>query len=139
LVFLDIILLIKNKIIIDFSLPNYYVEWHYNPKNNDYLRYLARQLHQDASAETIKAKNIIIQYVPAQVLDSDGRLNLKLIGWGGAHIFQDGKVYEGVWKKPSASARTIFFDNQGEEIKFNRGATWIEVLPTDRVVTWTWE
>ena len=43
-------------------------------------------------------------------------------------VFQDGVAIEGSWEKPSAAGRTRFFDAAGNEIAFNRGQTWIEVL-----------
>jgi len=56
------------------------------------------------------------------------------VGTGRAVIFQDGVAKEGSWKKDSESGRTRFFDAIGQEIPFNRGRTWIEVVPTDSPV-----
>jgi len=46
-------------------------------------------------------------------------------------VFLDGKAIKGKWQKLTESARTKFFDETGAEINFNRGATWVEVVPSD--------
>lgn len=121
---------------VDFGVSTYNIEWHYNKKANNYKRYVMGEPHQDLSGQIVKAKNIIVQSVKARVLDSLGRLSFQMEGRGDSLIFQDGLVLEGYWKKPDRRARTRFYSSAGEEIRFNRGTTWIEVLPTDREVSY---
>ncbi|MBU1149311.1 DUF3048 C-terminal domain-containing protein [Patescibacteria group bacterium] len=45
-------------------------------------------------------------------------------------------VIEGTWEKDSSSKRTIYMDSSGKEIVFNAGQTWVQVVPTDREVTY---
>ena len=40
------------------------------------------------------------------------------------------------WKKESREERTFFYDSEGEEIEFNAGTTWIEIVPTDRDIVY---
>ena len=56
------------------------------------------------------------------------REDAKLTGEGQAIVFQDGVAIEGSWEKPSPTERTRFYDAAGNEIAFNRGQTWVEVL-----------
>jgi hypothetical protein len=49
--------------------------------------------------------------------------------------FLDGKAITGTWKKQDGE-RTRFFDSQNNEIAFNPGAAWVELVPKDRPVTW---
>ena len=47
---------------------------------------------------------------------------------GRAVVFQDGVAIEGSWEKPSPAERTRFYDAARNEIAFNRGQTWVEVM-----------
>lgn len=115
---------------IDFSgNPLYQVEYQYNPKINDYIRYLAGQLHKTDQGIILKAKNIVVQYVDFEIIDDYGRLEINLNSGGKAEIYQDGQKIIGRWKK--VSGRTRFYNQAGEEIKFNRGVIWIELVFND--------
>jgi hypothetical protein len=56
------------------------------------------------------------------------------VGTGAAVVFQDGIAIAGSWRKDSEAGRTRFYDGAGNEISFNRGTTWIEVVPADSAV-----
>jgi hypothetical protein len=62
-------------------------------------------------------------------VDTHKHLLYDTIDSGQALVFQDGKVIKGSWEKDSRQDRTIFTDAGGEEIEFNPGLIWIEVLP----------
>ena len=53
-----------------------------------------------------------------------------LFGEGEAYILLDGNKIEGKWKKADRISRTKYFDLEDKEVKFNRGRTWIAVLPS---------
>jgi len=93
------------------------------------LRYQAGVIQQDRDGSGVKAKNIVVQFVKMAVVDSVGRKKVETIGSGEAIIFQDGIKIEGEWRKEKRGARTKFYDKNGQEIKFNPGVTWIEVVP----------
>lgn len=128
----------KSEIIVNFPLPDYVVKWEYDKENNDYVRYLAGQVHKDANGEEIRAKNIIIEYVKAQVIDDVLRLKMENTGEGKAVVCMDGKCEEGEWQKKTNQTRTRFYTSVGsaqdagqvaqQEFKFNAGPTWIEVV-----------
>jgi hypothetical protein len=59
------------------------------------------------------------------VRDQNDYLAFGVHGEGKAVIFTNGKVIEGVWKRPSDSAANMFYDENGNEIVFNQGKTWI--------------
>ena len=113
---------------IDFERDMYEVEWKYDKDENSYIRFMAGELHKDESGEIIKAKNVAIAYIQAEVIDSEFRLKMDNIGDGRAVLCLDGDCNEGIWKKLSSTSRIRFYDNSGNEIKFNRGITWIEVV-----------
>ncbi|MCL5666251.1 MAG: DUF3048 domain-containing protein [Patescibacteria group bacterium] len=126
------------KINIDFSLPSFAVQWRYNPAGNNYARTMAGQLHKDKdTGKQITAKNIIVQYVETFPVKSDTPLaiGMTLTGSGKSVVFEDGKAIEGAWKKDN-SGRTRYYSQDGAEIRFNRGQTWVELVPSDRSVSW---
>lgn len=119
----------QSDIEVYFKSPNFAVNWKYDIINNDYTRFLGGEMQKDeGNGQEIKAKNIIIQYQKATVLDSELRLKIETIGSGKAVICLDGKCSTGGWKKSSASGRTRYYYENGEEVQFNGGKFWIEVI-----------
>lgn len=123
---------------VKFSSYTYEVEWKYIKEENLYLRYNADQVQVDVNnKQELKAKNVIVQIVPPEeYLGEKGRIGLNTHGEGKAFVLRDGVVIEGKWKKAERTDRTIFYDSNNQEIQFNRGQTWIEVLPEGR--SWEW-
>jgi len=118
---------LNSEISIGFKSPNFAVSWEYDIINNDYTRYLGNKVHQD-SEQDIKAKNIIIQHTNSQVIDDDLRLKIKTIGSDKATICLDGQCREGKWQKAGPSERTRYYYQNEEEVEFNAGLTWIEII-----------
>jgi len=116
---------------IDFSSFNYKAEYKYDREKNDYLRYQAGEIHKDRDDSEIRAKNVVVQKVKTYLVDQE-RLGMDVIGEGEAIIFIDGLATVGTWEKKSREGRTIFYDASGNEIEFNAGPIWIDVVPTDR-------
>lgn len=121
---------------VQFSGKAFEVEYHYDQATNSYLRFNSGVEHKDAlTDQQIAAKNVVVQVIPP-VLDvgEKGRLTLDVHGTGTAYIFRDGKEVVGTWKKANRTDRTIFSDASGNEIQFNRGNTWVEVVPSTQKV-----
>lgn len=128
-----------NSITIDFSTDSYKVKWVYNPENNNYDRTMAGSVHLDGiSKSQLIANNIVIQEVNRSATVT--RINengwtMDTVGKGNAKIVQDGKVTEATWKKTDRNSRTKFFGKDGNEIQFNPGVTWYEIVPPGTAVT----
>jgi len=121
---------------INFSSESYRVNWSYDPTTNKYLRSMAGEPHKDrVSGNQLTAKNVIIQTVERtfQPTGSYGSQNYVFhnVGSGNAFIMRDGQIITATWKKTDLSARTIFYDEAGIEIKFNPGNTWYEIVPPE--------
>lgn len=131
-------IVIKNpEIKINFNQPETKVSWVYNKDGNDYWRYLGDTAQITYDNNKIAAKNIIVQYVPAKVIDSALRLKMDDVGSGQALVCLDGSCQPATWKKNSATGRTIFSyaNNIDGEVIFNAGTTWVEVVrPEIKVV-----
>lgn len=117
---------------VDFGAGQIYqARFIYDRTNNRYRRFTGNLAHRDqVTHEQLSAKNVVIMVVPkARVLDRKGRLELKTIGRGKAVLLKDGFSSTINWSKPTTYGRTIFTTSDGREVEFNRGATWVTILP----------
>ncbi len=116
---------------VRYSQP-YQANWLYQPETNNYQRSL------DASSSPnslVWADNLIIHYTDSQVLDRELRLRLQTIGEGEALVCLDGYCQTAIWKKNSLTDRLRYFYLNDEEVVFNPGKTWIQVLAADASLT----
>jgi len=108
----------------------YFVGYEYNESEKLYYRSVnGKQLKDKEKENPIKAVNIIIERLNAKVLDSAGRLAITNIGKDRGYLLTGGKLIEIEWQKDSRGAKTVYKDLQGNEIKLNKGNTWINVVP----------
>ena len=115
---------------IEYSiLPTYHVIWKYKSNENKYERWQNEQAHTDSTGNFIFARNVIIQFVVTKTIDDIGRKEITLTGKGKALVFRDGESIEGYWQKEEDWHRTRFYDASGQEIQFNRGNIWVEIVP----------
>ncbi len=59
-----------------------------------------------------------------------------LVGSGKADIFQNGRYIRGAWYREKEDSRLIFLDDEGNELKFQRGKSYIVVNSSNCVVTY---
>ncbi|MBI2025995.1 MAG: DUF3048 domain-containing protein [Candidatus Levybacteria bacterium] len=116
--------------------PKYGVDWNYDPKTNNYLRSNGGKPHQDLNnKKQLSAKNVVILLMKESNANDGYENNVHLLyqtkGTGKAVVFKNGERINATWKKQNRTARTILTDTKGNEIKFNRGLIWFEVLATD--------
>ncbi|MBL7078523.1 DUF3048 domain-containing protein [Candidatus Shapirobacteria bacterium] len=114
----------------------YSVSWEYNSEDNTYLRSNGgEQQIEFLTGNPLESKVVVVQFAKETgPVDDHKHLLYTTIGQGKALVFQDGGIIEGKWAKKSRQARTVFTDNKGKEIEFNRGQIWIEVLPLGNTV-----
>jgi len=133
----------SSEISIDFWYEgDYSAIFNYNAENNSYLRYMGYNAegeplpHADQeSGEQVEVKNVVVQFVAETPIvgDDKSRLEYQLVGSGEGLVFIDGKVVPITWAKEGRDERTIFYDTNGSEIKFNRGKFWISIVPDRNV------
>jgi hypothetical protein len=114
------------------GMEDYDVAWKYDPSNNRYLRSNGGEPFVDWEFENeqVVAKNVVIQFVLERgPVDKEKHLFYTTTGSGKALVFKNGEVVEGTWKKKLQNSRTVFYDEEGDEINFVRGPIWIEVVP----------
>lgn len=117
---------------------DYEVVWRYQQEKNTYQRINGGEVVNDfLTGEPIEAKVVIVQFVKETgPVDEHKHLLYQTVGRGKALVFQDGQVIKGSWEKKERKERTIFYDQKGREIKFNRGLIWLEILPHTNQVTY---
>lgn len=125
---------------VDFSYNDYRVSYKYNPESNDYSRYLRGVVDVDVNTDQqIKTKNIVVVYMPTSygvTRAGESTVIMRTVGSGKAIFFIDGMAIEGTWQKDEHNSRTKFLDSSENEIKFNKGQTWVEVVPVGKSATY---
>ncbi len=124
---------------IDFwTKGDYSTVFKYDTANNSYLRFNGYDesgnpipTKDQETGEQVNVKNVIVQFATETgiVGDDKSRLEYALIGSGTGLVFMDGTVTEVTWSKAERDERTMFYNQDGEEIEFNRGRIWICVVP----------
>lgn len=108
----------------DFS-----VGWNFDSATNSYGRIMADQPHVDLNNnQQIKAKNVVVLFTTEKgPINENKHMLYGTTGTGEALIFQDGKVVQAQWSKPSRTG-ALKFTAKGKNVPLNRGLTWISVL-----------
>jgi hypothetical protein len=120
----------------DFSGALYKVQFKYNQKNNNYLRFLAGTAHKDReTGKQITAKNVVIIRMPTSIA-STGHAVMKTLGNGDCVVFRDGVAIKCKWKKTKPTSQLQLLDADGQPVPLNRGSTWFLVVPTNRPVSY---
>lgn len=119
---------------IAYGDPESDVVWTYDPAGDDYVRAQGGKHQAGEDGVAVRAKNIVVQYTKVSVIDDAGRRRIDTIGEGDALIALDGLTVHGTWRKEDRTSRTRYYDASGNQIRFNAGTTWIEVVPNDTKV-----
>jgi hypothetical protein len=116
-------------------IQGYYVRYIYNEESKQYERYMLGEPHKDKeSGELLKGANIIIGKARHQILDSAGRRDVDVLGPGEGYLAQRGKIRPVTWESRDGIIRV--FDEQGGEIEWLPGTTWIHIIPQSSEVTY---
>lgn len=124
-------------ITIDFSTPQFLVNFKYDREKNNYLKYLAGLPHTDRETEEqLKVNNIVAMITDIEgPINAAGHMAVRTTGKGKAFYFMDGKVVEGSWERTSVFDPFTYKDNKGNLVLFNRGSTWIAMVQSvDRII-----
>lgn len=116
-----------NEISVRFNSDLYVANWSYDSAMNTYLRSQGGREAVTEDGARVSANNVAVIVTDVTVLDAVGRRKIRTTGEGKAWVLQDGSTIDATWKKPSASERLKFYDNEGNEIAMNAGNAWIEV------------
>ena len=73
------------------------------------------------------------------VLDDVGRLSIDTVGQGNGVYITQGEKVNITWGKDNYNAKTYFYYNDGQELVFNPGQTWIEITTQDTNINYNEE
>ncbi|MBE0609898.1 MAG: DUF3048 domain-containing protein [Dehalococcoidia bacterium] len=117
---------------VDFQGSRYswqLIQWKWDAEAKAYGRYQFGGPQIDAvSDKQLKFNTVIVLLAPGRVVDESAHVLLDQLGEGPATVFTGGKAIAGTWKKAERESRTRFYDESGQEIAFERGPIFIEVI-----------
>ena len=109
----------------------YTTSYKYNNEDHLYYRYTNNGPHKDENSDVqLTSTNVIVQYAKTKVLDSEGRLQVDLVGSGNGDFYTAGKTFPIKWEKKDASSLTRFYTLDDKEILLNPGVTWFQIMET---------
>jgi len=125
---------------VDFSWPavKYGADWDKVSK-----KWLIRQNGEPKMAKSgiqLGADTLVVQLVlitDSEFGDKFGGVtpHVETIGTGKALIFRNGKVFDAIWNRPTATETTTWKDATGADIPFATGQTWIALVDKERLPT----
>ncbi|HEX6988937.1 MAG TPA: DUF3048 domain-containing protein [Bacillota bacterium] len=110
----------------------------YDETSGLYARYVGDEIQIDGlNDEALRMRNLIIQLVDTRVIpgDTEGRLEVNVIGSGRAMVASSGTVREARWRKVDRPSPTVFTEAGGEPLTLVPGPTWILVVPVTAEIT----
>ena len=124
-----------NKIIIPYS-ANEVRTYNYDSNNQYYVRLNNGKAQIDRKSNNqLHYKNIIIQRVDYEVIDNEGRIDVKTTGTGKGYYITNGEFLPIQWSKSSRTAKTTYTYENGTEVMVNDGNTFIQIVPTNMNLT----
>lgn len=106
----------------------------YDTSLNGYQRYVQTGAYYDYlnPTEVLVYNNVIVQRTKLTFNNSSmNPLLPDVVGSGAADIFLAGQYIAGAWSRDSLTNRTIFYDQNGNELALQRGKSWIIMCDVD--------
>ena len=100
----------------------------YDPETGDYTRTNSSGVYTDRrTGETIHFANVIVLRVKFAYEKNYIYLDKHMTGSGTAEIFQNGKYVRGAWVRDETDSRLVLVDEDGSELKLQRGKSFIVI------------
>ncbi|MDD3410380.1 MAG: DUF3048 C-terminal domain-containing protein [Eubacteriales bacterium] len=137
---------------LDWGDKQYISHFYYDENENLYLRYSGDAPYMTITTADIVGpdrlkeenqiqmsfSNVIIQRVPYEYTNNSKIMPvMQSVGKGNADIFIGGRYIAGYWVRESTEGPTVFYDDQGNELQFTRGKTFIAHLPPESLCTFS--
>lgn len=88
----------------------------------------------ETTQEPLYAENLIIQNADHRVIDSEGRLDVDLVGDGTGFYCSAGEYWPITWTKKSPETPTVFSLVDGTPLMMKPGKLWVEIFPTKKTI-----
>ncbi|MBQ8108903.1 MAG: DUF3048 domain-containing protein [Clostridia bacterium] len=101
-----------------------------------YLRYYNGMPFVDGTTqEQITCDNVIVQSMEYGWYSGESdRPKVTTVGSNRCEYFIGGRHFSGYWVRDNLGVNTVYYDNNGAEVLFNPGTTYIEMLKTEKSV-----
>ena len=121
------------KIAIDWTHQSYRCAFEYDEIANLYYRSVCGEPYIDKeTGEQLGFANVIIQRTNLRFNGGSDKPITDNVGSGNCEIFMGGRYIPGYWVRESMEDRTVYFDAEGNELKLQRGVTYI-AMPDDSI------
>lgn len=111
------------------------VSYEYNQETKKFERFINGNPMIDVeNGQQVSFDNIIVQKANHYKVEGTVYTNIDLVGSGEAVYFAEGKMREGTWERKDTGSLTIYYDEEGEEIAFKPGKTFIQIFRDDEEV-----
>lgn len=111
--------------------PIYHPSYQFDPERRVYERYYCGEKQKDGiNGKPVEAANVIVQYCAMTALDYSWPA-IEVVGGGVMDAFIDGRHIRGTWERQSLKDRTVFYNENREEIAMLPGTTFIQLVPWD--------
>lgn len=99
----------------------------YNEEEGVYYRnQFGKQMVDEIDDRPVSVTNVVFKICEGAVRDKNDYLIFGTHSENGdAYVFTNGKVIKATWKRVYDTDATIYYDEDGNEIVFNQGKTWI--------------
>ncbi|MCE5344298.1 MAG: DUF3048 domain-containing protein [Eubacteriales bacterium] len=92
----------------------------------------------DENSIWMSFSNVVIQRVGYEYTNNSKIMPvMQSVGKGNADIFIGGRYIPGYWVRESVEDPTVYYDDQGNELQFTRGKTFIADFPPESLLTFT--
>lgn len=121
---------------IHFSYnPDNEIDYKYNETTKEYRRFINQKPMLDQENEQqVSVKNIIIQHANHYKVEGTVYTNIDLVGSGKTQYFTEGIMRIGRWERKDLDSPTIYYDENGKEISFRPGKSFIQIVRPEMVV-----
>jgi hypothetical protein len=119
---------------------DYAVSYTYDPVSNTYKRTNGGTAHKDLNTKAqLSPKNVVVLYMKESRANDGYEGNLHMIygtkGTGNATVFRDGEEIDATWSKKNRTSHLFIKDKRGQDIEFNKGQIWFEIVAPDTEIT----
>lgn len=129
----------KPSILISYGwIDEQYAWFEYDTDKGQYLRFTFEEAHIDAeTGQQLAFDNVIIQKTEMWRIkgDTEGRIDVALVGSGDGFYITKGKAVPITWEKASHYDPTVYYSEDGSVLEMNTGKTFISVFPSDTAAT----
>ncbi|RBP69100.1 DUF3048 family protein [Alkalibaculum bacchi] len=122
---------VANEITFSYNSSNN-IKYIYNNDTSEYERFINGEPMMDKeNNEQLSVKNIVIQHADHYKVDETVYTNIDLVGSGKSQYFTEGTMRTGTWKREGVNSLTRYYDENGEEIAFKPGMSYIQIVRND--------